>query len=101
MIGKHKNIINLLGACTQDGELSLFPFKSESKSALCPSGSLVSLLCLGKTINNSKNILNIYIEKRQLVNLSANNIHNVTGTKSNLSETVEDDKRSVVCIMDR
>lgn len=25
MIGKHKNIINLLGACTQDGELSLWP----------------------------------------------------------------------------
>lgn len=23
MIGKHKNIINLLGACTQDGELDL------------------------------------------------------------------------------
>lgn len=23
MIGKHKNIINLLGACTQDGELYL------------------------------------------------------------------------------
>lgn len=23
MIGKHKNIINLLGACTQDGELTL------------------------------------------------------------------------------
>lgn len=23
MIGKHKNIINLLGACTQDGELDV------------------------------------------------------------------------------
>lgn len=23
MIGKHKNIINLLGACTQDGEASV------------------------------------------------------------------------------
>lgn len=26
MIGKHKNIINLLGACTQDGELDLDSF---------------------------------------------------------------------------
>lgn len=34
MIGKHKNIINLLGACTQDGELDLDSFIPQRSTPL-------------------------------------------------------------------
>lgn len=43
MIGKHKNIINLLGACTQDGELDLDWFLRISTS---PSSCVLLPPCL-------------------------------------------------------